>query len=71
VIQITVALDVKLEISTRWLANPNRGRSHFPHDFGAHMNILVFTKRSYMFPQLCQILSLEWLSNFEHAVQSL
>ena len=31
-------------INTRWLANPNCGSSHFPHDFGAHMNILFSVK---------------------------
>ena len=31
-------------ISTRWLANPNCGRREFPHDIGAHMNILFSIK---------------------------
>ena len=36
--------DMKHAISARWLANLNRGLSHFPRTFGAHMNILSITK---------------------------
>ena len=70
---------MKHAISTRWLANLNWGRSHFPHDFEAYMNILfiikatilILIKRSYRFPKLCWLWSLEWLSYSKHTVQSL
>ena len=47
--------------------------------FESHMNILSFIKVntyvlitwSYMFPQPCRLLSLEWLACFELIVQSL
>ena len=32
--------------------------------------ILVDMKWSYRFPQLCELLNLEWLTYFEHVVQS-
>ena len=35
---------MKHAVSTRSFANPKRGRSHFPHAFGAHMNILFIIK---------------------------
>jgi hypothetical protein len=57
----------------------NRGHGHFPHVFGAHMNIsfiikvkiFVLIKWSYRSPRFYWLLSLEWLSYSEHRVQSL
>ena len=70
---------MKHVIGTRWLANPSRGRNHFPHDFGAYMSILFIIKvKIPMFnewsssppPINFTLLSLEWLSHFEHLVQN-
>ena len=33
-------LELEYVTGMRWLANQNRGRSHFRHDYGAHMNSL-------------------------------
>lgn len=56
----------------RWLVNPNRGRSHFPHTFGARTNVLFIMKMkisvlidwSYRYLQLSWLSSLQWLTCF-------
>ena len=65
---------MKHVISMRWLADPKQGYGRFPHNVLPYMNILfiinvkilVLNKWSYRSPQLCKLLSLEWLSYFEH-----
>ena len=48
---------MKHGISTRWLANPNQGHSHFPYDhvkilFIIKVKILMLVKWSYRSPQI-------------------
>ena len=60
------------------MANSNQSCSYFPHNFGAHMNILFIIKLkipflikwSYKCPELCWLSRLEWLLYFQHVVQS-
>ena len=68
--------DVKHTPSTRWLANPNQGCSHFHHNFGSSYEYLIYINKvkihvlikwSYRPPHLCLLLSLELLSYFEHS----
>ena len=68
-------------ISTRWSTNPNQGHSHFPYNFWSLHEYLIHYQGvdSYAHlndhigppPQLCCLLSLEWLTYFEHRIQSL
>ena len=32
---------MKHEVSTRWLANPDQGRGHFPHNFQSAHEYLI------------------------------
>ena len=68
---------MKRTISVRWLANPNRARNHFPHDFWSSYEyliywakILVLIKWSYLppAPSMLSIYSLHLLTSFKHAI---
>ena len=58
------------EIFDLYLQNDHCG-AHMSILFIIKVNFLFLIKRSYRFPQSCWILNLEWLTNFEHVVQSL
>jgi hypothetical protein len=65
---------MKHVISMRWLADPKQGCGRFPHIF--YLIWISYSLSTWRFlyslnghirpPQLCKLLSLEWLSYFEH-----
>ena len=64
-------------VNARSLAIPNRGHSHFPHDFRSsyecpfHYLLLNDQTGPPVMHMLCLRPCLERLTNFEHVVQSL
>ena len=70
---------MKQAISMRWLADPNQGHSHFPHDFQSSYDNLIHYQSEescshlvviYVSPIMLTIKP-RMVSNFEHMVQSL
>ena len=73
---------MKHVLSTTWLANWSQGHSHFRHNFQRSYEYLIHYHQQWRFlcslnghilppstpppPQLCWLLSLQWLSYLEH-----
>ena len=67
---------MKHAIGVRWLTNSNCDCNHFPPKFQSSYDILFIVKVkirfliwSYGSPHWCWLLSLKWLTEFEHVVQ--
>ena len=75
--------DMKHAITTRWLANPNWSRTHFPHNKTEHMWKILFNlkektpiliKRSYKSPPNTQLsrsmFTFKWFESYFERTQS-